>query len=115
MYVRSRNLFDCHIAGFAYYDGLDVINELQLGTSVSLVSDSENPHDPDAVAIYFGETKLGYIPKAKTFYVSKHLYFGHDNIFEVKINYRNLEEHPERQFRIVVRVNDNRKRGSFDV
>jgi hypothetical protein len=27
MYERSRNLIDCHIAGFTYYDGLEVIDQ----------------------------------------------------------------------------------------
>ncbi len=100
---------DCHIAGFAYYDGLDVIDKLQLGTPVSLVVESDNPYDPEAVTIYFGETKLGYIPKAKNSYVSTLLYFGHENILNAKINSRNLDEIPEFQFRIVIKVKDNRK------
>jgi hypothetical protein len=28
MYERSRHLLDCHLAGFTYYDGLDVIESL---------------------------------------------------------------------------------------
>ena len=70
MYERSRNLLDCHIAGFTYYEGLDVIGELKLGTPVTLKSEPDNPYDPGAVAIYYGETKLGYIPKYKNSYVS---------------------------------------------
>ena len=27
-YERSRHFMDFHVAGFAYYDGLDVIDEL---------------------------------------------------------------------------------------
>lgn len=58
----SRHLLDFHIAGFAYYDGLDVINELQLGTPVRLVCEPNNPADPNAIAIYYNSTKLGYVP-----------------------------------------------------
>ena len=112
MYERSRNLMDCHIAGFTYYDGLDVIEELKLGAPVTLVSEPENPHDAEAVAIYFRETKLGYVPRAKTYFVSQQLYFGHGDIFQAKINYRNLDENPERQFRIVVKLKDNRTGGN---
>lgn len=42
---------DFHLAGFAYCDGLDVIEELKLGQTVQLVREEGNPHDPDAVAI----------------------------------------------------------------
>jgi hypothetical protein len=47
MYERSRNLLDCHIAGFNYYDGLDVIDQLKLGTAVTLKSEPENPARPE--------------------------------------------------------------------
>jgi hypothetical protein len=109
MYERSRNLLDCHIAGFTYYDGLDVIDELKLGAPVILRSETENPYDHQAVAVYFGETKLGYVPQAKNSYVSNLLYFGHDDIIEAKINSRNLETNPENQFRIVIKIKDNRQ------
>jgi len=108
MYERSRNLFDCHIAGFAYYDGLEVIDRLTLGAVVTLRSEPENPHDPEAVAVYFGETKLGYVPRTKNGELSKLLYFGYGGIVEARINSRNLEENPEAQFRIVVKLKDNR-------
>ena len=108
MYERSRNLFDCHVAGFAYYDGLDVIDNLVIGAPVMLRSESDNPYDPDAVAIYFEDKKLGYIPRAKNGCISNLLYFGHSDILDAKINSRNLDNEPERQFRIVIKLKDNR-------
>jgi hypothetical protein len=109
MYERSRNLLDCHIAGFAYYDGLEVIDEMKLGAPVSLKSEPDNPHDPNAVAIYLGEHKLGYIPKAKNEQVSTLLYFGYGDIIQTRISSVNLEAEPERQFRVVLKIKDNRK------
>jgi hypothetical protein len=108
MYERSRNLLDCHIAGFTYYDGLDVIDKLQLGTAVTLKAEPENPHDPDAVAVYFEDKKLGYITRAKNDGVSALLHFGYEKFLEARINSRNLEEKPEFQFRIVVKLKDLR-------
>jgi hypothetical protein len=108
MYERSRNLLDCHIAGFTYYDGLDVVGNLKLGAQVALKSEPENPYDPDAVAIYFDETKLGYVPRAKNSYISNLLYFGHGDTLEAKINCHNPEANPENQFRVVIKIKDNR-------
>ena len=108
MYERSKHLLDCNIAGFTYYDGLDVMGELQLGTPVSLRSEPENPYDPNAVSIYFGDTKLGYVPKNSNRFLSDILYFGHGDIINAKISQRNLEEHSEHQFRIAVKIKDNR-------
>ena len=109
MYERSRNLLDCHIAGFTYYDGLDVIEELKIGTPVTLKSDPGNPHDPYAVAIYYKETKLGYVAQAKNSYVSNLLYFGYIDIVDAKINCHNPEANAENQYRIVVKLKDNRR------
>jgi len=110
MYERSRNLLDCHIAGFTYYDGLDVIDQLKIGTPVTLKAEPENPHDPYAVTIYYGTTKLGYVPQAKNSAVSQLLYFGHNDIVEARINNYNPEANTENQFRIVVKLKDNRDR-----
>jgi len=109
MYERSRNLLDCHIAGFTYYDGLDVIEQLKLGAPVTLESESENPYDSNAVAIYYEGIKLGYVPQAKNSYISNLLYFGHGGIVEARINCHHPDANPENQFRIVVKIKDNRE------
>ena len=108
MYEKSRNLQDCHIAGFTYYNGLDVIHELEPGVSVNLQSEPDNPYDPDAVAIYFGEVKLGYIPRVKNNLISNLLYFGYGDIMEARINSYNPTAGPENQYRIVVKLKDHR-------
>lgn len=108
MYEKSRYLLDCHVAGFAYYDGLDVIKKLELGAPVTLKPEPENPYDPDAVAIYFEKAKLGYMPQAKNGYISNLLYFGYGDIVEAKISSHKPDAHPENQFRIVIKLKDNR-------
>lgn len=107
-YEPSRHFMDFHVAGFAYYDGLEVIGKLKLGKVVDLVVEPDNPHDPEAVAIYYRGTKLGYVPQGKNTLLSTFLYFGHENLFEARIQAVNLESHPERQFRVVVKVKDMR-------
>lgn len=107
-YEPSRNIMDFHLAGFAYYDGLDVIEELKLGQEVHLVKEINNPYDNEAVAIYYKNRKIGYVPKEKNSFFSTLIYYGYGEIFEAKIQYVNMENHPDRQFRVVVRVKDNR-------
>lgn len=111
-FTPSRHFLSCHIHGFTYYDGLDVIHDLTLGQSVQLVAEPNNTHDAYAVAIYFNGTKLGYIPASHNRDLFTFLYFGYGDIFEARILSANTEHHPERQFRIVIKVKDNRKTGS---
>jgi hypothetical protein len=109
MFTRSRHFIDCHIAGFTFADGLDVIDKLKLGTEVAIVGEPDNPHDSDAVAIYYGECRIGYVPRNHNADISKLLFFGHNDIFEAKISSVFPDSHPEQQFRITVRVKDNRE------
>jgi hypothetical protein len=103
-------MVECNIAGFTYYDGLEVLDKLQVGTSVSLKAEPDNPYDPEAVVIFYEGTKIGYIPRAENKTLHWLLYFGHGDILDAKINTRNLEASPEKQFRVVVKIKDNRKK-----
>ena len=69
-YEPSRYIVDFHVAGFTYYDGLDVINELSLGQPVSLIVETDNPYDSEAVVIYYKDKKIGYVPKEKNSFLS---------------------------------------------
>lgn len=111
IYEPSQYVDDFHLAGFAYYDGSDVIEELTLGQKVELVKEINNPYDEKAVAIYYKGKKLGYIPASHNSFISTLLYYGHGDIFEARIQMVNMENHPERQFRVVVKVKDNRDAG----
>jgi hypothetical protein len=91
-----------------YHDGLSVINELKIGTEIRLVPEFDNPYDPEAVAIFCKDKKIGFIPKDKNSLVSLLIYFGYGDILEAKIAQVNHEQHPERQFRLVVKIKDNR-------
>lgn len=104
----SRNIEDFHLAGFAFYDGLDVIKELTHGVVLDLFAEPTNPYDSEAVALFYQGKKLGYIPKHKNGFISRLLYYGHGDILEARIQAVDLAEHPERQFRVVVKLVDHR-------
>lgn len=61
------------IAGFRHCDGMEIhpIQSL-LGKEVRFVPEPENDKDPDAIAIYTGETKLGYVPRGYSQYFAHH-------------------------------------------
>ena len=110
MYDKGRCMTSCNIAGFTCYDGLDVLDKLQLGASVSLKAEPDNPYDPEAVVIFFEGTKIGYIPRSENQTIHWLLYFGHGDILEAKINKRKLDANPENQFGVIVKIKDNRKK-----
>lgn len=95
-----------NVAGFSYYDGLDVVNEMQVGSKLRIEAEPNNPYDPNAVVIFFEDTKIGYVPRGENKEISKFLQLGHTDLFQVFINRKNLEEHPEEQIGVVVKITD---------
>jgi hypothetical protein len=104
--MKDKNLLIGHIAGFSYYDGVEVFKMLEIGTRLRLVPEPENPFDPFAVAVYFRETKLGYIPRQQNRTVHQFLELGYRDLFDVIINRVTPEANPEGQIGIVVRIRE---------
>jgi hypothetical protein len=104
--MKDNNVFTSHIAGFAYYNGLDVIKQLELGTYLRLVAEPDNKFDTFAVIIYYKETMLGYLPQHRNKLISQLLQHGYTDIFEVRINRVTPEANPEGQFGIIVRIKE---------
>ncbi len=68
----ERIFLETYVAGVKFHDALDVWSELDEGMPVTLVRDTENRHDDNAVAVVYAsdnedgvrqEYTLGYIPK----------------------------------------------------
>ena len=85
MYEPSRVLLSFHIAGFQYADGALVLGDLKAGDKLTLCAERDNPHDPEAVAIYYGNTKLGYVPGNEVGPLSLMMYYGHEDVFEARV------------------------------
>lgn len=61
--IKNANM-DSFIAGIKYRDNYEeMLSKLSEGMEVQLKKDSDNPYDPDAIAVYNGEDHLGYVPK----------------------------------------------------
>ena len=102
--MNDRHFASFYIAGFTYYDGIDVFENLKIGKALSLKAEPENRYDPEAVAIYYQDNKLGFVPKNENELIRKFLNLGYNDLFEVKISQVIPEAHPEKQIRVVVRI-----------
>lgn len=91
------------IAGFQFHRGDAVWESLNVGDELKLVRESSNEHDPDAVAIYFGDEQLGYVPRAENSAISQMLDRGED--LEARICRLLVSDDPWQRIRIsIVRV-----------
>ena len=109
MYEPSRQLIDFHLAGFAHWDGAAVAESISVGDPVSIVPEYDNPFDPQALALYWKQTKIGYVPAVENALFSTMSFYGHGDIFEARITQKDLTAHPERQIRVSVFIKDSRQ------
>ena len=99
---KRRHLSTFHIAVFTYWDGCIVFDQLKIGTILTLKREEDNKFDPYAVAIYFNENKLGFIPRGSNKEINKFLEQGCNELFELRINRIAPEEDPENQVHVIL-------------
>lgn len=100
---KKEHLANFSVAGFTYYDGVDCFEQLQIGTKLKLVLEQNNKYDPRAVAIYFNEFKLGFVPRMENRIIYKLLTIGLDCL-TAKIQMKDASENPEGQIGVVVHL-----------
>ena len=105
----KEHFLSCNVAAFTYCDGVEVFSQLKVGKKVRLVREDENPHDHNAVAVFFGDTHIGYIPRQQNETIAKLLEMGWDKIFECRISKINPEAHYENQIRLTIKIVRNEK------
>ena len=96
------HITDFFVTGFKYYEGCMVFNKLKIGTELKLVRETENRYEPEAVAIYFQESKIGFIPRSENNIISKFIDQGYADAFEVRCNRILPEAAPNHQVGVVI-------------
>lgn len=68
---KTWTLNRCWIAGFAYHDGPELIEQLQPGTRLEVRDEFKNPFDRNAVALFLGSKHVGYVPRAENRHLAR--------------------------------------------
>lgn len=106
---RRKHFLHTNIAGFMYWDGCEAFSKLEIGTKLELVREADNKHDCDAVALYYKDYKLGFIPGSENEIFAQFLDMGHSDLFEVRVCRLCPDAHPERQVYINIYIKRNEK------
>lgn len=61
------------LAGFQYYQGKQLWNDIKVGDPLTLVRETDNPHDPNAVRVEWQGHQLGYVPRRENRAVAQHI------------------------------------------
>lgn len=102
--MKKEHLAHFDIAGFTFYDGALVFNDLKIGTKLRLKLDKNNKYDARAVAIYLGEFKLGFIPRSENRIFYKLFTVGLHKHIEARIQRISKDAHPENQISVVAHL-----------
>jgi hypothetical protein len=61
------------LAGFQYYQGKDLWDEMKVGDALTLAREADNPHDANAVRVEWRGRQLGYVPRRENRAVAQHM------------------------------------------
>jgi hypothetical protein len=61
------------LAGFQYYQGGQLWDEIKVGDALTLAREPANPHDSNAVRVEWQGHKLGYVPRRENQAVARHM------------------------------------------
>ena len=98
--TRSVLIQESPIAGFQFHEGDVIWPSLAVGAKLALIRKATNTHDPDAVAVYFQNNKLGYVPRAENSAIAQMLDRG--ETLEARISGLLMEEDSWERVRFTV-------------
>jgi len=88
------------LAGFRYYQGKELWDEMKVGDALALVREPANPHDGNAVRVEWQGRQLGYVPQRENRTVARHM----DSGGRVEARISKLQKHPNAWQRIEFEV-----------
>ena len=97
---RSVVIQESPVAGFQFHQGEAAWPSLFIGAPLALLREPSNPHDADAVAVYFKTKKLGYVPRAENRAVAQMLDRG--ECLEASISKLSISENPWQRIRMTI-------------
>lgn len=97
-----RHYDNFNVAGYVYWEGPLVFGQMRVGDTITLEREEENKFDAYAVAIYYNEHKIGFVPRENNHELSKFLETGHGDIFDARINSIDPVAHSEEKIGITV-------------
>ena len=97
---RSVLIQESPVAGFQFHGGEAAWSSMSVGAPLKLVREPNNSHDSNAVAVYFHEEKLGYVPRGENGVVSQMLDRGEK--LEATISRLTVDDDPWQRVRFSV-------------
>lgn len=95
------------IAGIQYRQKQGFVRKqrkMMLNRPVSLVAEPENEHDRNAIAIYWNDLHIGYVPRRRNREVGALLKAGYEDVLFATVTDINLDEYIDRQIVVTLSI-----------
>lgn len=89
------------MAGFRYYNGPQLIDKMEIGDTIKLVREPNNKYDNKAIALYFQNNKIGFIPQMDNQVISN-MMDANMMLLNAEISYVNPKKDSWEQLEIIV-------------
>lgn len=80
---QQLEVLDTYVAGFHYYQSLDIVKRMIPGGPLMLQREPDNSHDENAIVVYWKTQKLGYIPRVNNLALSRLMDEGREIVAEI--------------------------------
>ena len=90
------------LAGFQYYQGKQLWDDLKVGDMLTLVREPDNPHDGNAIRVEWQGHKLGYVPRRENHTVALHIARG--GLVEARVSRLTAHRNPWQRIEFEVYV-----------
>lgn len=83
-FLDGDEIYCAYVKGLDHYNGKSKVEKMQTGEALEMRREPKNKFDRQAIALYYDNVKLGYVPAEDNFMLSQLLDAGHGR-FEAKI------------------------------
>ena len=95
-------LLQDYIAGYQYYQGETVQEQIKINDPIQLQAEPHNFYDNKAVALYWNNTKLGYIPRQSNGVIAQMLSRGEK--LQAKVQQIQHQANPWERIKITIQL-----------
>ena len=68
---RKIYLLQCFVAGFRFNNGMELLELMEVNDVIELKREPNNEHDTSAIALYWQQEKIGYVPADNNLILAK--------------------------------------------
>lgn len=76
--MSYKMIFRTALSGLSFHSYAMYAKQIDAGEELILVRDPANPHDKNAIKVFYGEEQIGWVPKEKNEILAKMLDEGFD-------------------------------------